>query len=110
MAFDTGTAALTPTVVSSISRATRMTSTPPIATEAQDDVSTHATAGPLAPLPATAPRQAGANPADEVFEPQVRGPGDPPINAAKPAARAAATPYTDTADLRVEQSDASFVF
>lgn len=116
MAFDTGTAALTPTVVSSISRATRMTSTPPIATEAQDDVSTHATAGPLAPLPATAaravaaPRQAGANPADEVFEPQVRGPGDAPINAAKPAARAAATPSTDTADLRVEQSDASFVF
>jgi hypothetical protein len=95
-----------------------MTSTAPVATEAQSDASLadQAAAEPIGPSSATAPRllaapqQVGADPADEVFKPQVRGPCDPPINAAKPAARVRATPSMDTADLRVEQSDASFVF
>jgi type IV secretion system protein VirB1 len=118
MALDTGVAALTPTVVPALSQPARMTSTAPVATEAQSDASLadQAAAEPIGPSSATAtrllaaPQQVGADPADEVFKPQVRGPGDPPINAAKPAARVRATPSMDTADLRVEQSDASFVF
>jgi type IV secretion system protein VirB1 len=115
MAIDTGAAALTPTVVSALSHPT---STALGATHADDDAypaADQATAEPIGPLtaaaarPLAAPQQTRAETAD-VFKPQVRGPGDPPIDAAQRAAKVAATPSVDTADLRLGQSDASFVF
>lgn len=65
--------------------------------------------------PSTAPARQPAPPGlagtttGGVFEPQVRGPGDPAVASAVPAAGTPA-PRHDRADLRMEQRDAAFVF
>ena len=114
-AIDTGATALTATVVSALGRSASAaagaghTDDPGYATA---DQATAAPAGPsptAAAPPLAAPQQTPAETAD-VFQPQVRGPGDSPIAAVEGAAKVAATPSVDTADLRVGQSDASFVF
>ena len=67
-----------------------------------------------APLPAASIHQpAQVEPTgtatDGVFEPRVRGPGDPAVVAADPVA-ATPIPRHDDADLRMEHHDAAFVF
>jgi type IV secretion system protein VirB1 len=65
--------------------------------------------------PSTAPVRRSAAPelasatADGVFEPQVRGPGDPAVASAATDA-GPSTPRHDNADLRMEHRDAAFVF
>lgn len=62
-----------------------------------------------APTRQPAPSELVGAAADDVFEPRVRGPGDPAVASAAPVA-GAPIPRHDHADLRMEHRDAAFVF
>ncbi|MGN6656089.1 MAG: transglycosylase SLT domain-containing protein [Rhodanobacter sp.] len=67
-----------------------------------------AASSPTAPNRQPVPPGFAGTTVDGVFEPRVRGPGEP-VAPATPAARAS-IPWRDHADLRTEHHDAAFVF
>lgn len=123
VAIDTAAAAVLPLVVSSAGQSAHVEATVPAQTVTQRWSDNTAGQAPPPSAPANAisqptptaesPHSAEAGTPrlmdDGVFEPQVRGPNDPP---APPAAvvQRVNKPAADRADLRREQRDSSFVF
>lgn len=123
VAIDTAAAAMMPLVVSAAGQLSHLETTVPAdaMVERPSEVETGQMMSQSVPDPGVQPSsttagvQRSAKPggaetmSNGVFEPQVRGPNDPK---AQPAAVAqnATQPRTDSADLRMDKHDASFVF
>jgi len=124
VAIDTAAAAMTPLVVSAAGHSPHAEAPPPSNAMAQQPSGSAGSrvAGPDTHIPddpqspaqdAAVPHSAAASTSPSagngVFEPQVRGPNDPPMRPAT-VAQGAAPSHANGADLRLEQRDAAFVF
>jgi len=124
VAIEAAAAAMMPLVVFAAGHSPRAVASPPPMWMAQQPTGnagspvpgpdTHIPGDPQAPAqdvatPHSAAASISPSTGNRVFEPQVRGPNDPSMRSAT-VAQGTAPSHADGADLRLEQSDAAFVF